>query len=181
MFWTFFSFEIRYWIRSWMLWIFFLIIGLLIFGAVSAPDEISVGGALGNTMQNAPFVIENFYSIICLLALIMTTAFVNSAASREFAFNTDQMVFSTPIRKLPYLAGRYLGSALIAVIPILGVSLAILLAKHMPWVTPERWGPVFWQAHLNGVLIFALPNTLLIAAVIFAIAVLTLSLIHISV
>ena len=52
MFWTFFSFEIRYWIRSWMLWIFFLIIGLMIFGAVSAPDEISVGGALGNTMQN---------------------------------------------------------------------------------------------------------------------------------
>jgi ABC-2 type transport system permease protein len=175
MFWSFFSFEIRYWIRSWMLWIFFLIIGLLIFGAVSAPDEIRVGGALGNTMQNAPFVIENFYSFICLTALIMTTAFVNSAASREFAFNTDQIVFSTPIRKLPYLSGRFLGSALISVIPILGVSLGILLAKHMPWVTPERWGPVVWQAHLNGVLMFALPNTLLIAAIIFAIAVLTRS------
>src|SRR3984957_13227511 len=175
MFWAFFSFELRYWIRSWMLWIFFLIIALMIFGAVSAPDEISVGGALGNTMQNAPYVIENFYSFICLLALVMTTAFVNSAASREFAFNTDQLVFSTQIRKLPYLSGRFLGSALISVIPILGVSAGILLAKHMPWVTPERWGPVVWPAHLNGILLFALPNTLLIAAVVFAIAVLTRS------
>ena len=175
MFWSFFSFELRYWLRSWMLWIFFLIIALMIFGAVSAPDEITVGGTLGNTMQNAPFVIENFYSIICLLALVMTTAFVNSAASREFAFNTDQLVFSTQIRKFPYLSGRFLGSAIISVIPILGVSVAILLAKHMPWVTPERWGPVVWQAHVNGVLLFALPNTLLIAAIIFAIAVLTRS------
>lgn len=175
MFWLFFSFEIRYWLRSWMLWIFLGVISLMIFGATSAPDEIIVGGALGNTMQNAPYVVENFYSFICLLALLMTTAFVNSAASREFQFNTDQLMFATPIRKLPYLAGRFLGSAMVAVIPLLGVSVGILLAKHMPWVTPERWGPVYWSAHLKGILLFAVPNTLFIAAVIFAIAVLSRS------
>ena len=127
-------------------------------------------------MQNAPYVIENFYSFICLLALVMTTAFVNSAASREFAFNTDQLVFSTQIRKLPYLSGRFLGSALISVIPMLG-----RIRRRSCWPsicrgsTLERWGPVVWPAHLNGILLFALPNTLLIAAVVFAIAVLTRS------
>jgi ABC-2 type transport system permease protein len=175
MFGLFFKFELRFWLRSWMLWIFLAVISLMIFGASSAPDEIVVGGALGNTHQNAPFVVENFYSIICLLTLLMTTAFVNSAASRDFAFNTDQLLFATPIRKLPYLGGRFLGSALISVIPLLGVSIGILFAKHMPWVTPERWGPVVWSAHLQGILVFALPNTLLIAAIIFAIAVLTRS------
>jgi ABC-type transport system involved in multi-copper enzyme maturation permease subunit len=175
MFRLFFSFELRYWLKSWMLWIFLAVIALMIFGASSAPDEIIVGGALGNTHQNAPFVIENFYSFICLLTLLMTTAFVNSAASRDFAFNTDQLLFATPIRKLPYLGGRFLGSALVSVIPLLGVSIGILVAKHMPWITPERWGPVYWSAHLQGILVFALPNTLLIAAIIFAIAVLTRS------
>ena len=175
MFRLFFLFELRYWLRSWMLWIFFAIIALMIFGAVSAPDQISVGGALGNTHQNAPFVIENFYSIICLLTLLMTTAFVNSAASREFAYNTDQLLFATPIRKLPYLGGRFLGSALVSLIPLLGVSVGILLARCMPWITPERWGSIYWSAHLQGILVFALPNTLLIAAVIFAVAVLTRS------
>ena len=55
----FVSFEIRYWLRSWMLWVFFLIVGLLIFGA-TATDQVTVGGALENTYRNAPFVIENY-------------------------------------------------------------------------------------------------------------------------
>jgi len=167
-------FEIRYWLRSWMLWIFFAIIALMIFGAAST-DQIQVGGALENTYRNAPFVIENYYSIIALLTLLMGTAFVNSAASRDFAFNTYQIVFTTPMHKSDYLIGRYLGSALISVIPMTGVSAGILAAKYMPWVDAERWGPVVWSAHLKGILVFALPNGLFIAAIIFAIAVLTRS------
>jgi len=170
----FFGFEIRYWLRSWMLWIFLGIIALLLFGA-TATDYVTVGEALENTYRNAPFVIENYYSIVGLLTLLMTVAFVNSAASRDFASNTSQLIFTTPVKKLDYLAGRYLGSALIAVIPMLGVSLGILVGKWMPWVDAERWGPVKWMAHLDGILVFALPNTLLVAALIFAIAVLTRS------
>jgi ABC-2 type transport system permease protein len=174
MFLYFFSFEARYWLRSAMVWIFFGIIALMIFGAVST-DQITVGGALSNTMRNAPYVIENYYSFIGLLTLLMTTAFVNAAASREFAYNTHQMMFSTPLRKHAYLGGRYLGAAVISLIPLLGVSAGILLAKYMPWVDAERWGPVDWQAHLKGIVVFAIPNTLFIAAVIFTIAVLSRS------
>src|SRR5689334_12334882 len=124
--WThFLNFELRYWFRGWMMWIFLLVVALMIFGAVSS-DQIIVGGALQNTHRNAPFVIENYYAIMCLLTLLMTTAFVNSAAARDFASNTDQIVFSTPVRKFDFVFGRYLGSAIIAVIPIVGVSLGVL-------------------------------------------------------
>ena len=174
MFKQFFNFEVRFWLRSWMLWVFFLIVALMFFGAASS-DQITVGSSLKNTYRNAPWVVENFYAVCSLLTLLMTTAFVNSAASRDFAHNTHQIVFSTPIRKLDYLAGRFLGSALIAVIPLLGVSVGILVAKYMPWVDAERWGPVVWAAHWKAILVFAVPNTLFIAAVIFAIAVLTRS------
>ncbi len=170
----FFAFELRFWLRSWMLWIFLAIISLMIFGA-TATDKVIVGGALQNTYKNAPFVIENFYSIMCLLTLLMTVAFVNSAATRDFSCNTYQMIFTKPIRKSSYLLGRYLGSSLIAVIPMTGVSIGIVVAKWMPWVDAERWGPVNWKAHLDGILVFAVPNTLFIAAIIFAIAILTRS------
>jgi ABC-2 type transport system permease protein len=118
-------------------------------------------------------VIQNFYSIICLLALLMSVAFVNSAATRDFAHNTAQILFATPLKKFNYLFGRYLGSAAISVIPLLGVSIGILVAKYMPWNDPERWGPIHWMAHLNGILLFAIPNSILIAAIIFAIAIMT--------
>src|SRR5215813_8436723 len=95
-------FEIRFWLRSIMLWVFLLVVGAMFFGAASS-DQIIVGGALENTYRNAPFVIQNFYSFACLLTLLMATAFVNSAAARDFAYNTHQIVFTTPIRKRDYL------------------------------------------------------------------------------
>ena len=157
MFAHFLSFELRYWLRSWMLWIFLAVIAALIFLAVGT-EHVTVGDALENTSRNAPFVIENYYSFICLLTLLMTTAFVNSAASRDFAFNTYQILFATPLRKSSFLLGRFFGSAVISVIPLLGVSVGILAAKYMPWVDSSRWGPISWRAHLDGIFVFALPT-----------------------
>jgi ABC-2 type transport system permease protein len=174
MFRAFFDFELSFWLRSWTLWIFFSIISLSLFGAASS-DMVVVGSAIGNTFRNAPWVVESYYATCGLITLLFTTAFVNAAALRDFSFNTSQLVFSTPIRKGDYLGGRFLGAALIALIPLLGVSVGVLVAKHMPWVEPNRWGPVVWMAHLKAILLLAIPNTLLVAAIIFAIAVLTRS------
>src|ERR1035441_7468711 len=170
----FLFFEIRYWLRSVMLWVFTGIVALLILLAMST-DQVTVGGTIGNTFRNAPFVIQQYYSIMWVITLLMVTAFVNSAASREFAYNMHQIVFSTPIRKLDLLLGRFLGSVVISTIPVLGVSIGALLAPLMPWAEADRFGPVIWSAHWKSILVFALPNTLFIAAIIFTIAVLTRS------
>ena len=45
----------------------------------------------------------------------------------------------------------------------------------MPWAKPGGWRAGVWGAHLKAILVFAIPNTLFIAAIIFAIAVLTRS------
>ncbi len=174
MFSTFFNFELRFWLRGMMIYVFMFIIGLLIFAAVSS-DNVQVGGSLENTHRNAPHVIQTFYSIMGLLTILMTTAFVNGAVSRDFAYNTNQLIFTKPLDKFGFLMGRFWGSAIVSIIPMLGVSIGIILARYMPWVEPEFWGPVSWQAHLRGILVFAIPNSIFVAAVIFAIAVWTRS------
>ena len=168
------AFELRYWLRSPMFWSFLLVITLLILGATSS-DDIVVGAALSNTFRNAPYVVENFYALTGLLTLLMATAFVNSAATRDFAFNTYQILFATPLRRRDFVLGRFTGAALVSLVPMFGVSLGVLLARHVPWADPERFGPVHWRAHLEGVLCFAVPNTFLVAAVLFAVAVLARS------
>ncbi|MEM8679930.1 MAG: hypothetical protein AAGF97_11300, partial [Planctomycetota bacterium] len=174
MFSTFFKFELGFWLRGMMLYIFLLITGLLVFAAAST-DDVQIGGALENTHRNAPYVIQSMYSVMSLVICVMVAAFVNAAASRDFTYNTHQLIYTKPINKVSFLLGRFWGSALIAVIPMLGVSLGIIVAKWMPWVDAERWGPVSWPAHFWGFVCFALPNTLMIAAVVFAIAVFTRS------
>jgi ABC-2 type transport system permease protein len=170
MFWRITWFEISYWLRSKMLWVFFGVIALLIFAAVST-SNVTLFFALTNTHHNAPFVINGFYAYISLIMLLMAAAFVNSAALRDFRFNTHQIVFSTPMRRRDYLLGRFIGATLVSTIPMLGVSAGILLAKYMPWVDPDQWGAVNWAAHLHAIYVIALPNALIIAAILFAIAV----------
>lgn len=171
---AFLRFELRFWLRGMMLWVFFFIIGVLVFAATST-DKITVGAGLENTFRNAPFVVQNFYSIMGIFTLMMTTAFVNSAAGRDFASNTHQLLFTTPLRKRDYLLGRFLGSTAIAVIPFLGISAGILLSAVMPWNEAERWGPVVAAAHWKSILVFAIPNTLFSGAIVFTIAILTRS------
>lgn len=171
MFWRIAWFEIRFWLRSWMLWIFFVIIALAVFGAVST-SNITLFIVLTNTHHNAPFVITGYYAYISLVMLLMAAAFVNSAALRDFRYNTNQIIFSTPLRRRDFLLGRFVGATLVSVIPMLGVSAGILAAKYMPWVDPEQWGPVIWPAHFHAILVLALPNALIIAAILYAIAVL---------
>ena len=61
MLWHIAWFEIRFWLRSWMLWIFLFVVGLLIFGAISS-DEVMAELNLSNIYRNAPFAIASFYA-----------------------------------------------------------------------------------------------------------------------
>src|SRR5262245_49569656 len=137
------AFELRYWLRSWLLWTCVLAVALLIMSAASS-DSITIGSALSNTLRNAPFVVQNFYAMIAFFALLMATAFVNAAAGRDFTYNTHQFVFTTPLSRRDFILGRYLGATFVSVLPMLGVSLGMLLARHVWWVDPERFGPVHW-------------------------------------
>src|SRR3984885_12145882 len=170
MLWRIAWFEIRFWLRSWMLWILFFVVSLLIFGAISS-DEVAAAFNLSNIYRNAPFAIANYYAAVGVFTLLMTAVFVNFASLRDFSYNTHQMMFSTPTRRRDFLLGRFLGATVVSAIPMLGVSLGILLAKYMPWADRERWEAVIWTAHGKGILLFALPDTFFTAAILFAAAV----------
>lgn len=167
----FISFEWKYWLRTPMLWIFLLVNTLLIFGAVSS-EQITIGGGVGNVHKNAPLVVQQYYMVMSLFGLLMTTAFMTAAANRDFSSGMYQFVFTSPIKKRDYFFGKFLGAASIAIIPLLGVSLGALLGPLMPWVEPERYGEVVWNGHLQGILAFALPNTLITAVLVYGLAIL---------
>ena len=176
MFSTFFKFEIKQWLRAPMLYIFLFIFTLLVFGA-TASDTVQIGGSTGNVRKNAPFVIFQFYGIMSILTMLLTTAFMNSAAIRDFENNTQQIIFSTPLSKAGYFFGHWAGAVLAACVPLLGVSLGVLLGSVLGvsfgWIDAERVGPTYWGAHLNGFLIFILPNTIFIGSIIYTISALT--------
>lgn len=162
--------EIKTWLKTPMLWIFFLIIGLLVFGAVSS-DEIQIGGATTSVKKNAPSVIQQYYGVMSLIALLMTTAFMNATANRDLESGFSGILFSYPIKRSSYFFGKFLGAYIIALIPLAGISVGALIGPLMPWADPNRFGPVYWDGHIQGMLTFGIPNTFVIGVLTFALAI----------
>jgi len=167
----FFLFEVRYWLRQPMAYIFFALIAFLT-GAAVVSDNVQVGMAVGNLLKNAPYLVYVWYSAWSALGLLMVTAFVNATAIRDFKSNTAQIVFSTPVSKASYLIGKFLGSTFIALLPMLGVSLGIVVGSMWPSVDELRIGPNLMVHHLQAILLFAIPNVIFCASIIFAVSVL---------
>ncbi len=169
-----FSFEVKTWLRGMMVYVFLLVITVMVFAATSS-DNVTIGGTAENTYLNAPYQIQLFYAVMGLLAGAMVTAFVNSAASRDFSSGMHPIIFSQPIRKMPFLMGRFWGATLIAMLPMAGVSLGALASGFNPFNEAERLGPIYWGAHLWSWPLFVIPNTILVSAFIYAIAIWTRS------
>lgn len=168
--WKFIRHEWKYWIYSPMTWIFFIINTLLVMGAVSS-DSITIGGGVGSVHKNAPFVIQTYYGVMSLICLLMTTAFINASANRDFEHGMYQFVFSSPIKKRDYYFGKFIGASTIAIFPLLGVSLGSLIGPLMPWAQAERYGDVIWSGHIQGLISFGIPNTIITAVLLYTLAI----------
>ncbi len=169
--WKFIKHEWKYWLNAPMTWIFLLINTMLVMGAVSS-DNINIGGGVGSVFKNAPSVVQKYYGVMSLLCLLMTTAFLNATANRDFEHGMYQFIFTSPIKKGDYYFGKFIGATSIAMLPLLGVSIGALIGPFMPWAQAERYGDIVWSGHLQGIVAFAIPNTIIAASLIYLLAIL---------
>ncbi len=169
--WKFIKHEWKYWLNAPMTWIFLLINTMLVMGAVSS-DNINIGGGVGSVFKNAPSVVQKYYGVMSLLCLLMTTAFLNATANRDFEHGMYQFIFTSPIKKRDYYFGKFIGATSIAMLPLLGVSIGALIGPFMPWAQAERYGDIVWSGHIQGIVAFAIPNTIIAASLIYLLAIL---------
>ncbi len=169
-----FSFEARYQLRQPLFWATGLFFAFMTFMAITS-DAVSIGGSLGNVHRNAPYVILQFLGVMSVMALFVVTAFVASAALRDFDRNTHELFFSKPITKRDYLLGRFAGSLVAAMGVMVVCALGIWLGSLAPWLEAERLGPFRLGPYLFGLLVLALPSLFFIASLFFTLAVLSRS------
>lgn len=172
MFAEFLRFELKYRLRQPTVYIFALVFGLLTFGAVTS-DAVVIGGSVGQVARNAPYVIAAFMLTMSTVAVLATTAFFATAVTRDFDLHTYSLFFSKPIRKVDYLGGRFLGSLVVSMLVMVGAALGLVVGSWMPWIEPERLVAFQLLPYLHALFALALPNLLLMGALVFGVAAVT--------
>jgi ABC-2 type transport system permease protein len=169
---TILRFELRYRLRQPAVYVLSLVYALLMFFMMCS-DGVSLGGAVGQTAINSPFVITRMLAGLSMFSVVLVTAFVSTAVIRDFELSTDALFFTRPIRKLDLLVGRFLGAVAVALIVMIAAAVGMMIGTLMPWLDPARQVPFSLVPYAYALVVFVLPNLLVMGSFFFAVATLT--------
>jgi ABC-2 type transport system permease protein len=164
-----FRYELDYRLRSASTWIYAGFLLLLAFWVV----HVSVTGT--NPIHvNAPLPIAETTALFCgLFGIVVTAGLVSDAVIRDRTAQMDALLFTTRLRPTEYLAGRLLAALTINAVLLLTTPIGLIAGSRMPYLNPEAFGPLRIVAYLQPLLLFSLPNLVLVGAILFTIAALT--------
>jgi len=170
----FFRFELRLLLRQPTFWI--ALIACMAGGVGFAATDIgALEVAAGRVQRNVPYAVVRSLSALSALGMFVVLVTVAQSALRDFSSGTAPLVFSRPVRTASYLVGRLAGGYCVAATAVLGGALSLALAQVFLAGSDPQVGPVPWSAWAYGVVVFVLPNLLLLASLIFLIALWTRS------
>jgi ABC-2 type transport system permease protein len=167
-------FELRQQLRSPFYWVISLAFGSLAFSAATS-DHVRIGGGIGNTHRNAPYVVVEMLGDFTIFGMFLVTVFVAGAALRDFEAGTAELLFATPLSRKAYLGGRFAAGYLASVGIFVFVALGLLIGVLMPWVDPARLGPTSPLAYGYAFAVIVLPGIFFISALLFLLATVTRS------
>jgi ABC-2 type transport system permease protein len=166
-------FELRYQLKSPVLWT--TLAAFFLAGFIVMADDTLQIGALGNAYKNGPFAITLLIGNMAILAQFAVVAFVCNVVIRDWDTGFGAILHATRIRKSDYLIGRFAGALAASAIVLLASPLGMMIGAAMPWLDPERFGSFVLWHYVYAFLVAGLPTLFLCAALFFALATATRS------
>ncbi len=171
LFWEFFSFELKFRLKSISTYMYFLLWFTLAFLDIAAEDFGFAGN--GKQLLNGPYTtsVQDFYC--CLFGVLVIAAIFGVSVLRDFQRDTFQLIFTKPISKFAYLGGRWLGSFVATVFAFSGIVFGEIAGTLAPWADHTRivsghpWW--YWQPFFSIVV----PQIFFFGALFFMVAALS--------
>lgn len=162
------AFEFRYQTRQPVFWIagaIFLGLGYMMMGI---PDvQVSSGGSV---YRNAPTVLAMLQLSLAVYFMFVSAAFVANGVVRDDDTGFGPLIRTTGVSKAAYLFGRFFGAFGAVALCFLTVPIGLAAGVFAPWHDPETIGPHSLYPYLYGYLFLTLPTLFATAAMLFAVA-----------
>jgi ABC-2 type transport system permease protein len=135
----------------------------------------AVQGGFGSeeVHKNSPYVITNIIALLSLFSIFSSTLFSANVVLRDAMYKMEAVVFTTSIKKLPYFVVRLLGLLIAVFSLLLLVAFGIYVGSF--FIDADRLGEFRITYFLQPLLVFALPNVLFSAGILFCTAILSKS------
>ena len=134
-----------------------------------------VNEAGGTVLFNTPHSIIKLHLLASLLFPFVGAAFVANVILRDDLTGFGPLLLTTPIGKRDYLLGRLIGASAIGALVIVSATFGMWMGTLMPFANQAMLGPNHLAGFAYGLGLFALPNALVIFAVLFALTTVTRS------
>jgi ABC-2 type transport system permease protein len=170
MLWTFFWFELKLRLRSISTYIYFFMLFMLMFFAVSAEDFMFGPGKL---LLNGPFALLVSFGQFTGFGSLLIAAIFGPAILRDFQLDTYSLIFTKPVTKLAYLGGKWLASFLITLFVFSGMVFGGIVGTFMPWADKSRLAPVHLSTYLWPFFSLSVVNIFFLGALFFCVAALS--------
>jgi ABC-2 type transport system permease protein len=166
--------ELRHGVRRASTWVYFAICFALTFlPMLVLGGAWDLGAPTGASLVNSPHALSTLFPVVSLMMLSVTAAIAGNALHRDYEAGIEQLLYSTPIQKSEFLAGRFVGAVALNLIILSGSAFGAALAAASPFVKPEKMAPFELSAYVGPYLAFVAPNVVLSAAIFFALMALT--------
>ena len=121
-------------------------------------------------MANSPFAFLIIITSVRVWGLIVTAALAGQATYQDTDNNCTEFLYSAPISKIDYLAGRFLGCLAAQLVIFAGIGVAVAFGTHMVFLDPTRLGPDRLASYLLPYVTIVLPNLVIFSAIFFCLA-----------
>ncbi|MEP6834388.1 MAG: ABC transporter permease [Gemmatimonas sp.] len=169
-----FAFELRGHFRRPVTWLYVAILFALAFFAIST-DAVLVVDGLGKVKKNSPFAIAQLFGILLAIGQVITGALVSSAILRDFEDGVHELVFTTRVTRVGYLAAKFLAAFLAMLLVFAAVPVGALAGSFAPWAEQSSLQPIVLWYYIQPWLVIGIPGVFFLSATLFAVGALTRS------
>jgi ABC-2 type transport system permease protein len=124
----------------------------------------------GNLFKNGPFNLLRITTFFNLLSMFIVVNYVANSAIRDTDSHMSELVYSKPISSIKYQFGKLLGSTSVVLFVMAMVPFGMLIGSLMPWVNPDRFGPVNLSYYFSAYFFFAVPTALSLSMIFYSLA-----------
>jgi len=171
LFWEFFSFELKFRLKSASTYVYFALWFFLAFLAIAAEDFLSTGN--DKILLNGPFSTSILYIITTFFGAIVIAAIFGTSILRDFQRDTYQLLFTKPITKFAYLGGRWAGSFVTSIFCFSGMVFGEAAGTLAPWADHTRIVHGHFGWYLHAFLAITVVQIFFLGSLFFTIAALT--------